>query len=67
MSIRRAPSYLTFPVDSLWSAKEEWVTAVHPLILYQPFAVFSALSLSPPLSISLFQVTEEEIDITEAC
>lgn len=66
MSIRRTPSYLTFPVDSPGSAKQEWVTAVHPLILYQPFAFFSTLSISPSLSISVFQVTEVEIDITEA-
>lgn len=51
MSIRCAPSYQTFPVDSLGSAKQEWVTAVHPLILYPPFTVFSTLSISPSLSL----------------
>ena len=45
MSIRCTPSYLTFPVDS---PGREWVTAVHPLILYQPFfcLLFHSLHLS---------------------
>lgn len=64
MSTHAVCSCLTLSVYSAGSARPEWVTAVHPLIL--DLSLSFPISPSLPLPVSVFQVTEVETDIREA-
>lgn len=64
MSTHAVCSCLTLSVYSAGSARREWVTAVHPLIL--DLSLSFPISPSLPLPVSVFQVTEVETDIREA-